>query len=106
MTHHFNNIKEAKEAIRESVFGRMVNVEALAALFNFLIEAALDRRAALEEKSEDLPEFLTKKQVASYLSCSQRTVDNRIEEGLLSVAKRVGKRVYFHRTEVEKIFKE
>ncbi len=36
-----------------------------------------------DERRDDLPEWLTRKQVADYLNCSVATVDNYSREGLL-----------------------
>jgi hypothetical protein len=36
-----------------------------------------------DERRDDLPEWLTRKQVADYLNCSLATVDNYSREGLL-----------------------
>lgn len=47
------------------------------------VEAALKQYVPQQPEQQNLPEYLTRKEVADYLSCSLATVDNYSREGLL-----------------------
>jgi hypothetical protein len=49
------------------------------------IESREDNQMKKKTESLELPEFLTKKQVATYLSCCTKTVDRMFTDGLGSV---------------------
>lgn len=49
-----------------------------------------------------MDKFLTKREVADYLHVSEQTIDNHVKRGLFHPV-RVGRRLYFPQSEIEKL---
>ena len=61
----------------------LISKEELKALLADTVTAAIRDNFPKNEDREELPEYLTRKQVAQYLACSLATVDNYSRAGLL-----------------------
>ena len=61
----------------------LISKDELQTLITDSVTAAIRDNFPKNESREDLPEYLTRKQVAEYLACSLATVDNYSRVGLL-----------------------
>lgn len=82
------------------VFEQLANkIEILTKEVRDLRKDLIDLKQKKEEEAESSDRFITKKEAANILRCSQSTIDNYRRNGKLKSHK-IGKSVLFHREDV------